>query len=483
MSVRSRALLTALCIAAALAGGCRRTAPSASGIHQAKKSELSAAELKYGLAPVPDTSVVYQPAVVIVGGGAEAVRALSPTGLTWTINAHAPHADELAEGKIIFLTNRAVGRVLDLRKDGDNLSVTVGPVLITDVIRQADITVAMPIDFGEAIAYTAPDLPGLVIPAKESAEARPLDGGVEATPVAFQAQTQPAPAPTPDVSNLVHFKVVPTADSRGIGLQATSNGGGLKMRVEALVYLAKPTLDAHLRITGDGHLEEANLELTGAAGLTLQFEAGTDVGMRANVNGRLQSPIDFSIPVLGGPVPLALTMRQQMIIKTALGVRNSTLTATGDYTFRGGFKIGYADKKWGVFAPTGFSQRQTLMETAGGVSIAASGVNISHQMKVVFGVGAFGFATGPYFALNSSAGLFKGSDLGMIPCQEATIVISMSGGIGYLIPRPVADVINFVLGELHVRYRVASEGGLSSDPLTIINSSSTLPGCKVGKGA
>lgn len=120
------------------------------------------------------------------------------------------------------------------------------------------------------------------------------------------------------------------------------------------------------------------------------------------------------------------------------------------------------------------------MKSADGLSMAASGLNLTHQMKVVFGVGAFGFATGPYFSLNSAAGLFKGSDLGMIQCKEATIVVGMSGGIGYLIPKPVADVINFVLGTLKISYQVPSSGGLETAPMTIVNSTSTLPGCKAG---
>jgi len=40
-----------------------------------KKSELTPAEIKYGVAPVPDPSITYQPAVVVIGGGADAIRA------------------------------------------------------------------------------------------------------------------------------------------------------------------------------------------------------------------------------------------------------------------------------------------------------------------------------------------------------------------------------------------------------------------------
>jgi hypothetical protein len=41
---------------------------------QIKRSEMTAAEQKYGIAPVPDDSVDYQPEVIVVGGGAESVR-------------------------------------------------------------------------------------------------------------------------------------------------------------------------------------------------------------------------------------------------------------------------------------------------------------------------------------------------------------------------------------------------------------------------
>ncbi len=469
-------MLVVLLIAAATVDGCaRRPSSRSSSLHQLKKSDLTAAELKYGIAPIPDASVAYQPAVVVVGGGADAVRALSPTGLTWTIDAHAPHASELTEGKIIFLTNRAVGRVLDVRRDGGNLAVTLGPVAITEIIKKCDIHIdAMPIDFSEAIAYEAPELPGRVIAAPGSAELRPWDGQeVGVATVAFTTQSAPPAGsqagPVPDVSNLVHFKVVPTRSREGIGLRATSDGGGLKVSAEAFVHIHEPTLTPVLKISDDGDLLEATLRLSGAAGLTLKFDVGTDVGRKANVNGRLQAVPDFSIPLGGGPVPVALTVRQQIIIQTALGVRNSTLSAVGDYTFTGAFQIGYAGKKWGLAAPTGFTAKQTLLQTADGISIAPSGVDFTHQMKVVFGVGAWGLVTGPYFSLNSSAGLFKGSDLGMIQCKEATIVVGMSGGIGYLIPKPITDAINFILGTLHIRYRVNSEGGISSDPMTIIN--------------
>src|SRR4051812_36883705 len=322
-----------------------------SAFRQLKRSDMTAAEVKYGIAPTPDPSVTYQPDVIIVGGGADAIRGLSTNGLTWTIDANAPRASELAAGRVLFLTNRAVGRVLDVRKEGAELAVTLGPVLITDVIRDCNIKPGpIPIDFSEAIAYESPDLPGRVIPAKDSASARPAEDDAGVVLVSFQPPA--ATAPARDVSNLVNFKVVPTAGLEGIGLRGTSDGGGLKMSLEAFVHLNQPQLIPELIIV-NGTLRGGTVELTGAAGLTLMFEAGTDVGMKANVKGRLQAVPDFSVPI-AGPAPLALTVRQQLLIGTALGVRNATLSARGDYTFKGSFKVGYDGNKWGLFGPSGF---------------------------------------------------------------------------------------------------------------------------------
>jgi hypothetical protein len=305
-------------------------------------------------------------------------------------------------------------------------------------------------------------------------------------PAVFMRVSEPASqatAPVPDVSNLVNFKTSPFASSEGVGMRVSSDGGGLKVTAQTAVHLASPTLDVHLDITPLGGVTQASVELNGAAGLSWSFAAGTDVGLKANVNGLLQPDTDFSIPVGGlGPLPLAVTVRQRFLIKTALGVRNSTISATGDYTFKGGFKVGYFNRKWDVAGPVGFSAKQSMLPSMGGVSIAATGLNLAHQMRVIVGVGTHGFAAGPYFSFTSAVGLFKGSDLGMIPCKEATLTVKLNGGVGYVIPKSVTELINSVLSFLNIKYRITGEGGLTpSEALTIVNSTSTLKGCKAGQ--
>ena len=492
-----------------LVTGCGQRAPQStnagSAPHQLKKSDLTAAQRKYGIAPIPDSSVTYQPDVILVGGGPEAIRSLDSNGFIWTIDASAPRAAELAPGKVFFMTNRAVGRVIGVRKEGGNLVIIAGPVTLTDLVSEAHIAIKeMPIDLDEALAYTADDLPGQQVLAQTAQPnvPAPLQGGLlkasygsetgwRAYPVDDPSAGIPGvlaipPVPdVPDVSSALlekNFKLLPKVSSAGVGLSASANGGGLIVSASTLIHLAKPTLNVKLVIE-HAKIQEASVELKGAAGLTWQFEAGTDIGLKGNIHALLQPNTDFSIPVGGlGPVPLAVTVRQRFLINTGLGVRNSTLKASGDYTFTGSFEIGYLNGKWDALGPGGFTAAQSMSRNTGGLSLGAEGLNLANQMKVIVGVGAFGFATGPFVSFTSAVGAFRGSDIGMISCSGATINISLSGGVGYFIPKGISSAINSILRRLNIGLNVSTEGGLESDSITLIKKTSAVGGCGLDTG-
>jgi len=116
---------------------------------------VAAEDQRYGAAPAPDPKVTYQPDVVFVGGGGGSVRGLSEDALTWRIDPGASGADKLARGKVMFLTGRAVGRVLDVRRDADDLAVTLGPVNITDVIRDGTFASDGPVSLEKPVRYDA----------------------------------------------------------------------------------------------------------------------------------------------------------------------------------------------------------------------------------------------------------------------------------------------------------------------------------------
>jgi hypothetical protein len=256
---------------------------------QIKRSEMNAAEQKYGIAPTPDPNIEYQPDVIVVGGGADSVRSQDGNGFIWTIDANAAHATDLAPGKIIFLTNRAVGRVLGIRKDGDNLVLVLGPVDLAEVVRKADIHIAgMPIDLDEAIPYTLPDLPAPAVSLAQLVPPAPVAMLASFTPpkdISPGAQTPAAPASPDgsDVSKLVKFKMEPFANKYGIGMRATTNAGGLMVDTDVGLHLSAPKIDLVIHVTPAGGVEDATINLSGAAGLTWNFKAGTDVGLSANV--------------------------------------------------------------------------------------------------------------------------------------------------------------------------------------------------------
>ena len=466
-----------LVVAIAVVSGCGRRRSSRSGpARQLKKSELTVAEQKYGIAPIPGPSVTYQPDVIVVGGGGDAIRAQSSNGFIWTIDAKAPRAAELVPGKIFFMTNRAVGRVLDVRKDGGNLIVVLGPVNLTDVVREAHLEIHTPIDFDEAIAYSSPELPGQVVSLAR------VSTGDEATvrPAAYVIESGSASG---SEVNLEDFTVRPIVNRFGIGVEGSQTKGGWTVSAQSTLHVAAPTLYAHIDITPTGGVEQASLALSGAAGLTWKFAVETHVGADANVKAILTPDTDFSIPIGGlGPLPVALTVCQRLMVKTSLSGKNSKLSATGNYTFSGSFKVGVVNKAWTVKGPVDFSTQTNMMRTADGISVGATGVDLADEVRVIAGIGVHGFAAGPYFRVTSALGVFKGSSLGMIACKEATIDVKLSAGVGYVIPKAVTSFFNAILTALNIKYRIDGEGSLQSgDSRTLYNDTSTLNGCKVGK--
>lgn len=65
--------------------------------------------------------------MIIVENGSEAIRGISDNGLVWKVDAASVPATEIVPGKVIFLTSRAVGKVLAVEREGDQLAIMLGP--------------------------------------------------------------------------------------------------------------------------------------------------------------------------------------------------------------------------------------------------------------------------------------------------------------------------------------------------------------------
>ncbi|MGW7672065.1 hypothetical protein ACWGJX_33960 [Streptomyces sp. NPDC054775] len=136
--------------------------------------DSTAAALTYGAGPVEDRSVTYQSDVVLVEGGAGAIRSASPDGLTWTIDGRAAGAADVEVGKVMYVTSRAVGRVVRIRQEGGDLAVTLAPVALTEVFRDAPFHTDRKIDPSAILYQEVPDRPGAVsVPAGAAGSAAP----------------------------------------------------------------------------------------------------------------------------------------------------------------------------------------------------------------------------------------------------------------------------------------------------------------------
>jgi hypothetical protein len=127
--------------------------------HSGDPHSLTKTELQYGRAPQPAPGLTYQDGIVLMEHGDQAIRGMSSDGLTWIIDANAPRANEIQLDKVVFATERCVGRVLDLQRNGDELKVILGPVQITDVIKQGHFVYNQPLDLNNFVAVSAPDYP------------------------------------------------------------------------------------------------------------------------------------------------------------------------------------------------------------------------------------------------------------------------------------------------------------------------------------
>ena len=478
------ALIASFAAALAVIGCGRRPSRPLSGAHLVKRSELTPNEIKYGMAPTRSAAVTYQPEVVIVEGGADVIRGLSTDGLVWTIDARARGTAEVAVGKIIFVTGRAVGKVLAVRREGDVMSVVIGPALINEIYQNAHFTVEQDVDFGEAIAITAPDYPGQELPLAQQSAAfddrgRPhfvlvSDGLASPPPAAPPGGPAPlGPAAPPPQPVILKFNTHPVVGSDGVGMHISSKVPHLTLAAQVTVHMKQPHLYLDILIK-DGAIQTVELVLSGGAGLTWRFDAGTDIGMNANVHERLTPDTDFSIPISGIGAPLAITVRQTLIVESSLGVKNTSLKAIGDYSFAGTFRVGYRDGAFEVGAPVEFHTRTDMAKSLDGLSLGVAGLNLSHQMRVVVGVGAFGFAAGPYFSFSSGLGAVKSAATGMIPCNQATFTMGVNAGVGYSIPQSIVKAINFILRALNVK-PIAGEGGLQAKGTNVVNQTTWEP--------
>lgn len=469
----------------------RRTPPQRRTL---RRQDLTPAELKYGRAPGRDPSITYEPGVILVDGGADAIKSLSPDGLTWAIDARAPHADELAVGRIAFVTGYCVGRVLDLKRADDTLSMVLGPVDLTDVFRDVDLSVDEPIDVGEAQQYPVPRYADSPFPVEGDAAGLP-DWSVDLPRVAPASWDRPDSATRPlfvtpvalrtpypqgvpgspgvlPVPPKLSFHTEPLQTADGIGAELRHDGSnGLRVVAQVQVRLAKPTLVVHLSIHHRN--VEAMLLLKNAAGLRVAFDAAGNERFSGSVNWYAPAPGVITIP-LSGPGGFHVDIRQDIWVRTEFRSRQSVFSALGDYGLNADIGLTIWQGRFSVIGPKGFTVRRSLMSNMSGVALGPTGIVISHQATATAGIGFAQFTVGPSIALATSVAVAQGPSNGIVQCRGAALAMKVKGGVGWTIPRPVAQVVNFFLTLVRAK-PIADHGGVYTDYQTVFEQQAHTP--------
>ncbi|MFI7026322.1 hypothetical protein ACIBMZ_26765 [Micromonospora sp. NPDC049900] len=435
--------------------------------------------LRYGMAPVPHPDLTYQPDVVLVGGGGRAVRSVTADGLTWRIDAAAPRADDLAPGKVMFVTGRGVGRVLDLRREGGDLLVTIGPVTVTDVIRDGTLA-RQDIAIDDPVAYRA----GEPIWALDEEEA----DAVLASPSGRAGRHGPLrPAPLPPrpaqpapVRGGGEVTTVVANFSTGVSLHGGAevsfhyDRDGTKLSGRAALTFDQPRASFHLDIRG-GSVSRAELSIAGGFGVRYTFEAGIRNGH--NLKAVLPIPVEFAIPmgtVIG--VPLALTISQTVKVTTAFGAKAGTVKGNGEFSLAGSLGYGYAGGTFGPQVSKNFQRKESLINSLRGVPVGVMGLLIEHRVRFDLGFSAFVLKAGLFFEVSTAYGTTIGSALGapLAVCRGVGIGVWASYGIGYTILAPVAKVINKFLRLLNVT-PINPSGRLGPPPYRIHSAEEVIP--------
>jgi len=133
--------------------------PDASILTAMDINKLSDSERQFGIAPRRTKDVEYADGVIVMEQGDKAIRSMAGDGMHWTFDANSPHVNEFQEGKIVFATGRAVGRIVGLQRQGDSVTAFLAPVQLTDVIKKGHFAMSQKVDVENMLTYVAPDFP------------------------------------------------------------------------------------------------------------------------------------------------------------------------------------------------------------------------------------------------------------------------------------------------------------------------------------
>ena len=441
---------------------------------------LTPSQLQYGIAPKRDPHVIYARDVILMEEGDKAIRMCGSDGLTWVFDAAAPHVSEFQEGRIVFATGRAVGRIGQLQRNGDTVTVRLAPVQITEVVQQGHFIVSGELHPENFIVYSAPDLTPVVdLGALANHPATAWQSSGSFTPLvrtafvlAATGATSPAPAPAPaaaignaPVLNLPEagFKIRPLAGSdSSVGVELDYAGAGVHLGAAGRLRIGGARVDFELKIV-NSVITKFGLHLSGLAAMELDFKSYTEQERFVNVAKLVEPYVDMTIPMPVGGLPLSLTVGTSFVFRTGFSAKSSWLAAKAKYSLNGDLFIGKDGNSPPVTAKVIPTAVVDLGKTATGMSVGINFLTIDFLIKPMVGIGAFGFTTGVYAGLRFGGDVLKQSSVALRNCRRGDMRISMISGVGYRLSGPLVDFVNTVLSAF-TRYRLDRDGDLVPGP-------------------
>ncbi|GIG41195.1 hypothetical protein Cph01nite_29570 [Cellulomonas phragmiteti] len=400
----------------------------------------------YGYGPDAEPAATLQDDVVLIAGGPAAIRSARGDGLQWVLDGDADGVAGLQVGDVMFASASAVGRVAELAPVGDDVAVTISPVGLAEVVRDATIEIDRALDPGTMRYQVVPDLPGVVSePDLGTTEGIAGAEGVPSGDAAAGAVVLPAvrllaapagavdlpPSSTTQVEvPLGDWSVTASGSSSRLSLKLEHDvTTGLKAGVETAFGVEDLRIQGGVTVS-DSILGDATMLIEGLRSVSVTFSAGIGEGGTAdNESVRLEVPIVLTIPIPPSPatggLPLNLTVTFKALASTALSGSNSTLLATGRYGLAG--PIGLRD---GSLVTPELSVQQSLMDSIQGLTLGPSGIVVGTSVQVQIGIGPPAFSAGPYGKLTTSIGVTQGSALGspLVTCQTGTLDMKVAGG-------------------------------------------------------
>jgi hypothetical protein len=371
--------------------------------------------------------------VVPIGTGPDAILAVSDDWTSYTLDGSAPGVSDLAVGKIMFASSVAVGRIVQLTHQGGNVVVRIAPVELADVVTSGTFDVHQALDpnsfdgkqFDQDVGWVTDSGKGtdIAMPPGLHRPGRALAGGLSMGPggPSFRVLTGKPPTAGDQVA-IGEWTAKPTFTANRLGLELIYHKADLV--VDGSVMLRTDHLD--LSVTGDPRHDDFSMVLRGVRGVTLDLAAGLGPGAdpasgNRKVEGEL--PLSWSVPLYVGGMPVTLQIGFTLSVSTALGAKNATIHARGDYSLAG--DIGMIK---GVAQQPELTVNESLLNMDG-ISLTASGLVVGVGITFGLGVGIPMAMAGPHLSFSAASGIAKGTQIAInADCRFASLDLKAAVG-------------------------------------------------------